>query len=297
MCALVLAQTPAPKPAPAPAAAPADDPVVFQVGDEKMTRSQFDRFVDNLPDSLKREAQQNGKRKLAERLVELKVLSQEAKREKLDQKPDVKQQLALQMDNVLASALFQSIMQSSKPDLPSMQKYYDDHKGEYETAKARHILIRFQGSKVPLKAGQKDLTEEEALEKTKALRARIVKGEDFAVIAKAESDDSGSGANGGDLGSFGHGQMVPQFDEVVFALAPLTISEPVKTPFGWHLIEVQERKTQDFPAVQASIEKKLAPEAATKAIETLKSKTSVTLDEVYFGKPGAPAAPPAAAQK
>jgi peptidyl-prolyl cis-trans isomerase C len=295
MCALALAQSPAPKPAPAPAVAPSDDPIVFQVGDEKMTRSQFDKFLDNLPENLKRDVQQNGKRKLAERLAELKVLSQEARREGLDQKPEVKQQLALQVDNVLASALYQSIVQSTKPDSAALQKYYDDHKSEYETAKARHILIRFQGSRVPVKPGQKDLTEAEALEKTKALRERLVKGEDFAALAKAESDDTGSGANGGDLGTFGHGQMVPQFDQVAFTLALLTISEPVKTQFGWHLIQVQERGTKDLPSVKASIEQKLAPESAGKAIEQLKSKTAVTLDDAYFGKPGAPATPPPAA--
>jgi peptidyl-prolyl cis-trans isomerase C len=300
LCAVALAQPPAPtstpvpvtKPAAAGAAVPAGDPVVFQVGDDKMTRSQFDQFVDKLPDNLKKEVQQNGKRKLAERLVELKVLSQEAKREKLDQKAEIKQQLALQMDNVLASALFQSIMQSAKPDAAALQKYYDDHKGEYEKVKARHILIRFKGSRVPLKPDQKDLTEEEALEKAKALRVRIVGGADFAVVAKAESDDTGSGANGGDLGSFARGSMVPQFEEAVFALAPGTVSEPVKTPFGWHLIQVQEHKTESLPEVQGAIQQKLAPEAAAKAIEQLKLKATITLDEAYFG-PATPAPPPA----
>src|SRR4030095_104336 len=95
-----------------------------------------------------------------------------------------------------------------KPAEADGQKYYDAHKGEYEKIKARHILIRFKGSPVP--AGEKkDLTEEEALAKTKALRARIVGGEDFATIAKAESDDTGSGAAGGSLDFFGPGQMVP----------------------------------------------------------------------------------------
>jgi len=293
MCAVLLAQTPAPKPAPT-AAAPSGDPVVFQVGDDKMTRSQFDRFVDNLPDNLKKDVQQNGKRKMAERLIELKALAQEAKRQKLDQRPDVQQQLALQVDNVLASTLYQALLQAAKPDAAALQKYYDDHKSEFEKAKARHILVRFQGSRVPLKAGQKELTDAEALEKAKALRARILKGEDFAVLAKAESDDTGSGANGGDLGSFGRGQMVPEFEVAVFTLKPGDVSEPVKTQFGYHLIQVQERKTQDLAEAKPTIEQKLTPEAAAKALDQVKSKAVVTMDEAYFG-PATPAAPPAPA--
>src|SRR5438093_795614 len=106
------------------------------------------------------------------------------------------------------------------------RKYYDAHKSEYERVKARHILIRFKGSPVPA-GDKKDLTEEEALAKSKALREKIAGGADFATLAKAESDDTGSGANGGDLNFFGHGQMVPAFEQVAFKLPVGEVSEPV----------------------------------------------------------------------
>lgn len=88
-------------------------------------------------------------------------------------------------------------------------------------ASARHLLVD---------------TEEQCL----ALKAQIEAGEDFADIAKANSNCP-SKAQGGDLGSFGRGQMVPEFDQVVFSADLNTVQGPVKTQFGYHLLEVTER--------------------------------------------------------
>ena len=250
-----------------------------------MTRSQFDSFLELLPDNLKKDVQANGKRRLAERLVELKSLSQEAKRRQLDQKPEVKQQLALQIDNVMASILYQSLVSNAKPDEAAARKYFEEHQAEYQRVKARHILIRFQGSRVPVRTGQKELSDAEALAKATALRARIEKGEDFAALAKTESDDTGTGANGGDLGTFSRGQMVPEFEKAAFTQEVGKLSEPVKTQFGYHLIQVTEKKSQEFTEVRTAIENRLAPEAAQKAIEQIKKSTASSLDEAYFGKP------------
>ncbi|MEZ4682127.1 MAG: peptidylprolyl isomerase [Caldilineaceae bacterium] len=84
-------------------------------------------------------------------------------------------------------------------------------------------------------------TDAEARAFAEELRQRILAGEDFATLAEQYSDDTGSGANGGDLGWFGHGAMVSQFDEAAFNLEIGEISEPIKTQFGYHIIEVLEK--------------------------------------------------------
>ncbi len=71
-----------------------------------------------------------------------------------------------------------------------VQQYYEAHKNEFEKVHARHILIRFQGSKVPVRPGQKDLTDAESLAKAQEIRKQIQGGADFGTVAKAESDDS-----------------------------------------------------------------------------------------------------------
>ncbi len=272
-----------PAAAPAPASASAD-PVVISVGTEKMTKSQFEAFVAALPEQVRAGATGPNKRKFAEQVVEVKALAYEARRRKLDQSPEVKQRIALQTDSVLASEIYRQVSTDVKVDDAAVHSYYDQHKAEYDQAKASHILIRFKGSSVPLKPNQKDLTEEEALAKAKELREKIVKGGDFAAIAKAESDDSGSGANGGSLGSFGRGRMVPVFDQAAFSLPIGEVSEPVKSPFGYHIIKVEERGLKSFEEMKPQIETQLKPELAKKALDDVRKTVPSTIDDQYFGK-------------
>ena len=100
---------------------------------------------------------------------------------------------------------------------------------------ARHILIgvgEFTGS-------------DEARKILLKLRERLVSGEDFAKVAKANSDDPGSAKEGGDLGWKNPGELVPEFENAFKELAINQISEPVRTQFGWHLIEVMEKRNHD----------------------------------------------------
>jgi len=291
--ALLWGQAPASAPKPSPAA----DPVVFEAGGKKMTRSEFDALMRNLPENLRQQLggdSPESRRRLAEQLGEIMSYSAEARRLRVEEKPAVKVQLFLQQESTLASLLYQHLAETSKPGEAQLKAWYNSHQNEYETATARHILVRFQGSRVPLKEGQKDLTPEEAQARAEALRQRILKGEDFAAVAKAESDDTGSGKNGGDLGSFGRGRMIPEFENAVFTMPVGEVSQPVRTQFGYHLIQVQKRGAQPFEEVRAEIEKRLTSENADKAMRAVKEQGRVVLDESYFGKPQ-PAEPPAAA--
>lgn len=100
---------------------------------------------------------------------------------------------------------------------------------------ARHILIR-TNPVVPLS---------EAERRIRQLRERIQNGEDFAALARANSDDPGSAANGGDLGWLNPGQAVPEFERAMDALKPNELSEPIATPFGVHLVQLLGRRQQD----------------------------------------------------
>ena len=275
--ALLLAATSAFAQQP-PAAA---DPVVLTVGGQKITQSQFERIVSTLPDQAQAQAKSpEGRRQLAEQLVELKVLAQQARAEKLDQTPDVETRLEVETDQVLASAVYHQL---ANPDAAAMHAYYDAHKDEMEQIHARHILIRFQGSAVPLRLRQKDLTEAEALQKAKDLRAKIVAGAKFAELAQTESDDVGSGQNGGDLDTFGHGAMVPEFEKAAFALKVGEVSEPVRSAFGYHLILVETHTTKSYDQALPEIQKNLGPAAADKAVEEMKNKANAVYNDSYFG--------------
>jgi peptidyl-prolyl cis-trans isomerase SurA len=100
---------------------------------------------------------------------------------------------------------------------------------------ARHILLR----------AREGLSESEARERLRRLRARIVAGEDFAEIARLNSEDA-SAAKGGDLGWVAAGDTVPEFERAMNALKEKEVSEPIQTPFGWHLVQVLERRSDEL---------------------------------------------------
>ncbi len=116
--------------------------------------------------------------------------------------------------------------------------------------KARHILLTFPDGATE---AQRDSVEQLALQ----LRSRIQEGEGFVALAQEYSQDTGTAQQGGDLGWFGRGQMVPGFEEAAFSLEPGAISEPVETPFGLHLITVEDRRTPDFEEDRSQFERQV----------------------------------------
>lgn len=260
------------------------DTVVLAVGDDKLTRAQFESLLSQLPDQARAAVQGPNRRKVADQIADLKAMAQEARKRKIEQQPGVQQLMRLQMDQALAGVLFKEIQGSVKVDDAALHAYYDQHKTQYEEAKASHILIRFQGSSVPLRAGEKDLSQEEALAKITDIRKKLVAGGSFSDMAKAESDDTGSGANGGSLGTFGHGQMVPEFEKTAFTAPVGQISEPIKTQFGYHLVKVEERKSKTFDQVKDDIAKQLKPQQAQQQVEDIKSHAGIVISDDYFGK-------------
>src|SRR3954447_18541294 len=305
--ACLLAQTP-PKPA-TPSAAPplpkvtltsdaaaapgsvAPDKVVLTVGEMKITAAQWDQIVNSLPPQFQQNARGAGRKQFADNVIRIFVLAQEGKRRKLDDSEAFRTQQRFQTANMLAGLTYDALGKDANVDPAEVQKYYDAHKSEFERVKARHVLIRVAGSPVPVRPGQKELPESEALAKAQEVRKKLEGGASFAEVARAESDDTTSGQQGGDLGFFGHNQMVPPFEEAAFALKAGEISQPVKTPFGYHIIQVEAREAKSLADMKGDIEKRIRPELAQKTLEDLQKKTPVQLDPEFFGPAAATPAP------
>jgi peptidyl-prolyl cis-trans isomerase C len=256
--------------------------VILTVGDLTITARQFDEITDAIQEQYKAFVKGPGRKQFADQLVKVLTLAQEGKRRKLDEKSAFQSQVMYQTDQALANFTYLAMTKEVKIDDAALHAYYDAHKADFEQLHARHILIRMHGSTVPVKPGEKDLSDEEALAKAQELEKRIKAGEDFGKLAGAESDDK-SATNGGDLGTFGHGSMVPSFDEAAFKLAPGQVSEPVKSQFGYHIIKLESRETKSFEAVKPEIEKKLGPEEAKKAMDALEKSTKTVYDPEFFG--------------
>ncbi len=226
---------------------------------------------------------------LPESLSELKTLAQEGRARKIDQTPQAQSEMKLRAEPILAQLTYQQLANNG----PSRRagggaRLLRCYKAEFEQVHAKHILIRFQGSQVPVRTGKKDLTDAEALAKAQEIRAKIVAGAKFEDQAKLESDDTGNAPEGGDLGPFPKGMMAPPFEQAAFAAKPGEITQPIKTQFGYHLILVVSHETKTAEQARPEIEAKLKPQAsqaaAQAALQELKAKKNITFNDAYFGK-------------
>lgn len=117
-----------------------------------------------------------------------------------------------------------------------IQKYYAEHAKEF-TRPGRAVLSMVNIPRIPNSADSAD-----ALKRAQALRDEVAKGAKFDDVARRASDDTVSGALGGDLGAGGRGRFIKEFDDAAYRLQPGQLSAPVRTSFGWHIIKVDSRK-------------------------------------------------------
>jgi peptidyl-prolyl cis-trans isomerase C len=211
-------------------------------------------------------------------LVDVVLLSQAAEQQKLADRPDVKHRLSFDRNRLLMESLLQDTGKTALSDAAEHQVYDEAIKQakSVEEVHARHILVP---------------TEDEA----KAILAQLKGGADFATLAKEKSKDPGA-AEGGDLGYFTKDQMVPEFAEVAFKLDKGQLSDPVKTQFGWHIIEVEDKRikpTPTFEQVKPQLENYVAHRAQAQLVDNLrKTATIERLDKPVSPDPSLnPAAP------
>lgn len=214
-----------------PLAAAAEDKVMAKVNGRAVTdadlalaEAEIGGDLGNLPPATKR-------RVLVEYLIETNLFAAAAEQEKLSSGPEFDKRLAYWRQKALRDAYFEKSVKAGVGDAAAKAVYDSQIKGlpSEEEIQARHILV-------------------DSEDKAKDLAAKIDKGEDFAKLAKENTNDGGSREEGGLLGYFGKGQMVPQFEQAAFALKKGEVSKPVKSQFGWHLIKVEDRRQKPPPS-------------------------------------------------
>ena len=200
--------------------------VLATVGGMPITDLEVDEFLAGLGPRGQAYNNPEGRGVILEQLIGNKLLLLDAKRNLIEAEPAFKEQLARLKDNLLASYAAEKVISTVSVSDKEARDYYEENKERFnqgETVNASHILVD---------------TEEKALE----LLAKIKSGEvSFETCAK-ENSSCPSGQQGGSLGDFGRGQMVPEFDTAVFSMEVGEITEtPVKTQFGYHLIRLNKK--------------------------------------------------------
>ena len=238
----------------------AQDKVVAKVNGKSLTESdlkyaeaEIGADIGNLPEATRR-------RVLIEYLIENLLFAEAAETQKLGSGAAFDERLQYWRRRALRETYFDTSVKSLVSEAEA-RKLYDAQVAQLaqtkaeEEVKASHILVK-----------------EEAM--AKEIAAKLVAGDDkgFAEAAKANSLDPGSKEDGGSLGYFGKGQMVPQFEEAAFKLKKGEISAPIQTQFGWHIIRLDDRRAKPTPKIPEFAEVKeriMASLMHKKAQETL----------------------------
>jgi peptidyl-prolyl cis-trans isomerase C len=244
-----------------PAPVPPPDTVVAIVNDKKVTRADVIASAQSLP------AEYQSKLDaifpaLIDRLVDLTLLAEQGRKENLQDDPEVKARIEQVTNQLIQEVLIRRYLQKMMTEdaiKARYEKFVAEQPAQTEI-RASHILVA---------------TEEEAKEIIKQLEG----GADFAAIAKEKSTDPSAKQNGGDLGYFTTGEMVPEFSQAVFAMEKGDSSKaPVKSQFGWHVIKVVDKRPKVPPSLEEThghIEEVLSGELLTAYLTSLRTTAKV----------------------
>ncbi|KAA1179262.1 peptidylprolyl isomerase [Rhizobium tropici] len=251
-------------------AADAKDPVVAKVGDVEIHQSELNLAIANLDPQLGQLPDDQKKVAALSASIDVKLLSQQAATEKLDQTPDFQAHMAYLRDRELHNAFFKAHVADKITD-DEVKARYDKEVAalpKQEEVHARHILVK---------------TEDEA----KAIIKELDAGKDFAALAKEKSTDPNK-ADGGDLGYFGHGRMVKEFEDAAFALPVGTYTKtPVKTDFGWHIIKVEDKRNAPpppFDQVKDQVRQLVMRDKYLELLNKAKTDTKVVINDPALSK-------------
>jgi peptidyl-prolyl cis-trans isomerase C len=278
------------QPSSSSSAGAASDPVVARVNGVDVRESDLAMAEDDLGAEIQQLPPDHRREQLISYVADVMLAAQAAEARNLQQTDDFKQREAFFRRKLLMGLMLQDHARSLVTE-EALRKVYDEQikpMGAAEEIRARHILFR---------ADPKDeKAQAEAQARAQAALERIKKGEDFATVASELTEDPSGKENGGDLDYFTKDQMVPDFANVAFQMYPGQVSNPVRTPFGWHIIKLEDRRNRpvpEFDKVRPQIETFLVRRGQTELIGQLREKAKIErLDQK--GAPPAMTAPPEA---
>lgn len=248
----------------AEAAAVTPETVVATVGGEAITEADLSFAAEDLAQDLSQMPAEERRPFLLRVVIDMKVMAGAAKAAGMDQTPLFAQRLKYLEERALRRAYFAEAIAGAVTE-EAVRADYDAFTAQFtpqDEVRASHILVE---------------SEDEA----NAIKAELDGGADFAAIAKEKSIDPGSGANGGDLGFFGKGMMVPPFEEAAFALTePGEVSAPIQSQFGWHIIKLGEKRQSQpptFEQVAPQIQQQVLMRSFNEKVEDLMSGVEIDI--------------------
>jgi peptidyl-prolyl cis-trans isomerase C len=245
---------------------------IAKVNNSVISEDDFLKEISLIPEwARKNFSGKEGKERFLKELINKELIYQDAINRGLQNDRELAEKIEeFRKMSLLTIVLKKEIEEKAEVTESETKEFYDGNTDNFKTGeevRARHILVDTE-------------------EKANDILSSIIKGESFAELAKTFSMDKGSAQNGGDLGFFSRGKMIPEFEETAFSLKKGEVSKPVKTTYGYHLIETTDKREGSqiqFEEAKENIKNQLVKEKQKTLfesyIETLKNKTDIKTDE------------------
>lgn len=249
----------------------AEDKVVASLDGQKITEAQImTQFKDvftqpQFKDKKFSELEPGMKNALIETYVNTTLIENEAKKSKIDQSADFKKKIASMKEQLMQQMFVESYLDkhiTNKMIDDEYDKLKKDLTGK-EEIKTSHILLKEEAD-------------------AKAAKKKLNKGAKFADVVKEFSTDDSTKGNGGELGYFIKGQLVPEYEAKAFSMKKGDISEPVKSQFGWHIIRLDDKRPVKIPSkseAKNGLKARLSQDALGKLVNDLRAKYNVKIEE------------------
>ncbi len=283
-------------PAPSKAATPATsksaeaDPkkVVMKVGSQSFTEADLDFLVSSLNPQLQKAVAVQGKKPLGEQYAVMAALSQQAEKDSLDASAAIRAALALQRLQALAQAEYQKMSGEIKVTPDEINQYYTGHASEFEQAQVREVVIRKKADDA--KDGALGLSAADAHAKAEEIRKALTAGTDAKKVAEQFTKENIVQIDA-EPRVVKRGELVPALDEAAFALKEGALSDPFENAQALAFLQVVGRTHQDLKDVSENISGSLHDQKLQAAVEDLKKKTTIWMDDQYFKIPAETAQP------
>ncbi len=246
-----------------------DSPVIASIDKGTITEDDFLREVGRVPEWARAQFKgEEGKDKFLDEMIKRELIYQHARNMRLHNDEEYLEKVReFEKMTLVSLVLKKEVEEKAFVDETEVKAFYDQNEEKFTIGtelKASHILVE---------------TEDEARD----LHERITKGESFAELAKEYSKDKGSADKGGDLGFFGRGKMVPEFEKAAASLKTGEVSQPVRTRFGYHIIkltDIKKGQAANYEQSKESIQRQLLADKRKKFfdafVDKLKGESSIT---------------------
>lgn len=258
--------------------------VVATIGGKPITAKQAFDLLRAVPPQQRKQLEANVQTLIQQLYMETQIADEAAKMN-LDQQSPWKEQLQLARANILTQAYLEKLSSGAGGNASADPKaYYDAHAGDFDQVKISGILVAFSPPGTPASKASASRTEAQAEEKANDIEKKIKGGADLSALARAESDNQQSAAQGGALGSFliGDPGVPADIKGAIAKLQPGQISEPIRVNNGFYILKLDSRTHLPFEQVRAGITQRLQNEKAQALLSKERDKYKVEVQDPDF---------------